>query len=186
VSLNNPRVIDCSSEAARAAAASEAAAADPADGTVAASSSSVPEYTTAKGLTQYFVIVPCKLRLVTLAAFLKWKAMSARENKVMVFTASRDTVRFYQLLLAAPLSSEGDAGEPLLGELPLYFLHGGMTQQERTSTYHKFSEAKHGILFSTDVAARGLHLPKVSWIIQLTAPTSASEYHMRSCCVWFF
>lgn len=36
-----------------------------------------------------------------------------------------------------------------------------------------------GVLLSTDVAARGLDLPKVDWIVQYTSPTTPSEYVHR-------
>ena len=57
-------------------------------------------------------------------------------------------------------------------DLTLYFLHGGMSQKERTEVFQSFSAATRGVLFCTDVASRGLHLPKVKWIVQCTAPAS--------------
>jgi ATP-dependent RNA helicase DDX18/HAS1 len=35
-------------------------------------------------------------------------------------------------------------------------LHGKQKQQKRTNTFFEFSNAEHGILICTDVAARGL------------------------------
>ena len=66
-----------------------------------------------------------------------------------------------------------------LGDMDLFFLHGGMSQQERTRVFVDFSKAKRGLLFCTDVASRGLHLPRVNWIVQATAPTSTAEYVHR-------
>ena len=52
--------------------------------------------------------------------------------------------------------------DKMLGALPLFYLHGGLTQQQRTKAYLDFCHTQKGALFCTDVAARGLDLPKVS------------------------
>lgn len=45
-----------------------------------------------------------------------------------------------------------------------------MKQQKRTTTFFEFCQADHGILLCTDVAARGLDIPEVDWIIQYDPP----------------
>ena len=40
-------------------------------------------------------------------------------------------------------------------------LHGSMEQSERVPVYNKFNGCSAGILFTTDVAARGLDLPVI-------------------------
>lgn len=61
----------------------------------------------------------------------------------------------------------------------IYKLHGDMPQKERTSIYYDFCEASTGVLLCTDVAARGLHLPKVKWIVQYMTPGGVTEYIHR-------
>eukprot|EP00743_Colponemidia_sp_Colp-15_P007835 GILK01008485.1.p1 GENE.GILK01008485.1~~GILK01008485.1.p1 ORF type:complete len:901 (-),score=189.09 GILK01008485.1:63-2714(-) len=68
--------------------------------------------------------------------------------------------------------------EPIIS-LPLFKLHGDMSQKERTSTYFDFCKAESGILFCTDVAARGLDLPVVDWIVQYDTPQEIVEYVHR-------
>ena len=68
---------------------------------------------------------------------------------------------------------------PVLGNTPLYFLHGGMAQGARTKSFFAFCRAPKGVLFCTDVAARGLDFPHVSWILQTSAPASVAEYVHR-------
>ncbi|XP_063100235.1 probable ATP-dependent RNA helicase DDX31 isoform X5 [Cavia porcellus] len=51
--------------------------------------------------------------------------------------------------------------------------------KERTAVFQEFSYSKTGVLLCTDVAARGLDLPQVTWIIQYTAPASPAEYIHR-------
>ncbi|KAG2379070.1 hypothetical protein C9374_007708 [Naegleria lovaniensis] len=69
-------------------------------------------------------------------------------------------------------------GEPLI-RVPIFKLHGDIDQKERTLIYKQFSESKEGILFCTDVAARGLDLPSVKWIVQYDPPGNPKEYLHR-------
>ena len=91
-------------------------------------------------------------------------------SKAIIFFNTRDAVRFFEVLFAI----EG-TNHPL-GSLPLFYLHGGATQQERTKAYFAFCKAPSGALFCTDVAARGLDMPNVKWIVQASPPTSIPEY----------
>jgi superfamily II DNA/RNA helicase len=54
-----------------------------------------------------------------------------------------------------------------------------MKQQKRTSTFFDFCHATSGILFCTDVAARGLDIPEVDWIVQYDPPDDPKEYIHR-------
>ena len=47
---------------------------------------------------------------------------------------------------------------------------GRQKQQKRTSTFLQFCQASTGILICTDVAARGLDIPEVDWIVQFDPP----------------
>merc|ERR1712159_883556 len=54
-----------------------------------------------------------------------------------------------------------------------------MKQTKRTTTFFEFCGAKQGIMLSTDVAARGLDIPAVDWIIQYDPPDDPKEYIHR-------
>lgn len=56
---------------------------------------------------------------------------------------------------------------------------GKQKQQKRTNTFFEFCNAPSGTLLCTDVAARGLDIPKVDWIIQYDAPDDPREYIHR-------
>lgn len=58
-------------------------------------------------------------------------------------------------------------------------IHGKQKQAKRTSTFFEFCQADKGILFCTDVAARGLDIPAVDWIIQYDPPDDPKEYIHR-------
>jgi superfamily II DNA/RNA helicase len=54
-----------------------------------------------------------------------------------------------------------------------------MTQIERISVFREFKSVKSGILLCTDVAARGLDVPKLDLVIQYSAPQELSNYYHR-------
>ena len=58
-------------------------------------------------------------------------------------------------------------------------IHGHQKQTKRTTTFFSFCKADAGILLCTDVAARGLDIPKVDWIVQYDPPDDPREYIHR-------
>ena len=58
-------------------------------------------------------------------------------------------------------------------------IHGNQKQQKRTTTFFTFCKQSTGILLCTDVAARGLDIPAVDWIIQYDPPDDPREYIHR-------
>ncbi|XP_077570422.1 ATP-dependent DNA helicase DDX31 isoform X1 [Stigmatopora nigra] len=117
-------------------------------------------------LKHYVVLVPSKVRLVCLAAFLLHEC---RHQKAMVFISSCEEVDFLHTLFCTVLS-----GNRFLR------LHGNMPQEERSEVFQEFCGDSCGVLLCTDVAARGLDLPQVTWIVQYTPPCSLPEYVHRA------
>ncbi|XP_054271778.1 probable ATP-dependent RNA helicase DDX31 [Macrosteles quadrilineatus] len=120
-------------------------------------------------LRQLYITTPAKLRLVSLAAFIHWKCQVCKQRKMLVFMATQDMVDFHTELLTTVLPQTAE----------FLRLHGNMTQHDRTKVFQSFKAAKSGVLLCTDVAARGLDLPSVDWIVQYTAPATASDYVHR-------
>ncbi|NWI52237.1 DDX31 helicase, partial [Calyptomena viridis] len=134
-------------------------------------------------LKQYVMIVPCKLRLVTLAAFILEKCKFEKHHKMIIFFSSCEQVEFYYELLVKVLAGGPELEQPGHSSLSVCLqflrLHGDMEQEERTEVFQEFLKSKTGILLCTDVAARGLDLPQVTWIVQYNAPASPAEYIHR-------
>ncbi|GAA5796339.1 P-loop containing nucleoside triphosphate hydrolase protein [Helicostylum pulchrum] len=80
----------------------------------------------------------------------------------------------------AAVVEEASQISTLLGEKQIFRLHGDLNQQIRSKTFAEFSKAKAGVLFCTDVAARGLDLPNVDRIIQYDVPTDLKDYVHRA------
>ena len=64
-------------------------------------------------------------------------------------------------------------------DLPVLDLHGDQKQNKRTATFFEFCSADSGILLCTDVAARGLDIPAIDWIVQYDPPNEPKEYIHR-------
>ncbi|KAJ7417432.1 putative ATP-dependent RNA helicase DDX31 [Pitangus sulphuratus] len=122
-------------------------------------------------LKQYFVMVPSKLRLVTLAAFILGKCKFEKHHKMIIFFSSCEQVEFYydllvKVLAGGPELEQPGRSSPSSVSLQFLRLHGDMEQEERTEVFQEFLKSKTGVLLCTDVAARGLDLPQVTWIVQ--------------------
>lgn len=59
-----------------------------------------------------------------------------------------------------------------------FFSQGKQKQTKRTTTFFQFCNADSGILLCTDVAARGLDIPEVDWIVQYDPPDDPKVLHI--------
>ena len=69
------------------------------------------ELTTPANLTQTFLLVPAKLRLVALGAFVLWKCQASSRKKMLVFLPTQDMVDFYTSFLEIVLWGSSDLEE---------------------------------------------------------------------------
>lgn len=117
---------------------------------------------TVAGLEQGYVVVKSENRFLVLYTFLK----KNKKKKIMVFLSSCDAVKFYYELLNYI-------------ELPVAALHGKQKQSVRLRTFAQFLKVQSGTLLCTNVAARGLDIPNVDWIVQYDPPDDTKEYIHR-------
>nr|XP_016941620.2 probable ATP-dependent RNA helicase pitchoune [Drosophila suzukii] len=117
---------------------------------------------TVDGLEQGYIVCPSEKRLLVLFTFLK----KNRKKKVMVFFSSCMSVKYHHELFNYI-------------DLPVTSIHGKQKQTKRTTTFFQFCNAESGILLCTDVAARGLDIPQVDWIVQYDPPDDPKEYIHR-------
>lgn len=74
---------------------------------------------------------------------------------------------------------QGDVGGRILEGINLFKLHGKLEREDRLGYLTDFTKCSNGVLFTSDVAARGLNLPHVNAVIQLDPPQQAEEYAHR-------
>ncbi|XP_051153338.1 probable ATP-dependent RNA helicase DDX31 [Leptopilina boulardi] len=135
-----------------------------------------------QSVVQSYIITPPKLRLVSLCAYIRGKCLSSGQHKILVFMATQDMIDYHTEILTSILSKpedENDEDSDPLVDVEFFKLHGNMSQKERTEVFKTFKKANSGVLFCTDVAARGLDLPKVDSVVQYTGPLSARDYVHR-------
>ncbi|KAI4667669.1 ATP-dependent RNA helicase [Alternaria novae-zelandiae] len=120
------------------------------------------EHSTVQGLEQGYVLCDSDTRFRLLFSFLK----KHQKKKVIVFLSSCASVDFYSELLNYI-------------DLPVLGLHGKLKQQARTNRFFEFVNAQSGTLICTDVAARGLDIPEVDWVIQFDPPDDPRDYIHR-------
>ena len=58
--------------------------------------------------------------------------------------------------------------------------HGGMEQDERERALIKFRNGSHSVLISTDLAARGLDIPEIEYVIHYQLPLTIETYTHRN------
>ncbi|KAL8725853.1 MAG: hypothetical protein Q9166_007099 [cf. Caloplaca sp. 2 TL-2023] len=120
------------------------------------------EHSTVDTLEQGYVLCDSDKRFLLLFSFLKRNM----KKKCLVFFSSCKSVAYHADLLNYI-------------DLPVLDLHGKQKQQKRTNTFFEFCNAKHGTLIATDVAARGLDIPAVDWIVQFDPPDDPRDYIHR-------
>jgi ATP-dependent RNA helicase RhlE len=90
----------------------------------------------------------------------------AHKGQVLVFARTkRGTER-----LAKDLVRDGFAAA---------MIHGDRSQSQRLSALHGFEDGRYKVLVATDVAARGLHMPDVSHVINYDLPKMAEDFIHR-------
>ena len=88
--------------------------------------------------------------------------------KMIVYFLTCACVDFYE-----------SAVKELLPESSTIALHGKMKQKQRESALGVFTEQSSGVLMCTDIAARGLDIPGVDWIVQFDPPQDPAAFVHR-------
>jgi ATP-dependent RNA helicase MSS116, mitochondrial len=139
--------------------------------TVAATNQQIQQsYVVLKNMSQYVAMLLTILR----------REQQTRPNdyKILVFFPSSRIVRFFfqfftlgDIFLGTPNNRNSHDN--------VWEIHSRMSQSSRLRASNSFRNAKKGILFSTDVSARGLDYPDITLVVQMGAPSKTSIYIHR-------
>jgi superfamily II DNA/RNA helicase len=118
------------------------------------------------------VALPASLRLCKISVSSTEKDesiyyfLSQCPGRTLIFVNAISTLK----LLSALLSNL---------RLPVQTLHAGMPQRQRLAHLDDFREGKVRILIATDVAARGLDIPSIEYVVNYSMPASIETFVHR-------
>lgn len=157
-----------------AAASSSSSSSSSGDAATSSSSQATPST-----LDNWFAVCEYDERPKLLAGFL----LQHLGEKVIIFCATCACVDYYSSVFhqmtKADRTRVTGALSLLPGNLTVLGMHGKMVPKKRSGVYRKFVALEAGVLFCTDVAARGIDIPDVEWIVQLAAPKDPSFFVHR-------
>lgn len=96
-------------------------------------------------------------------------------QKIIIFCATCACVDYYSNVF----EQIARKGKILPSSVDIVGFHGKMVPKKRKALYKKFVNLASGVMFSTDVAARGVDIPDVDWIVQLAAPKDPAFFVHR-------
>lgn len=119
-------------------------------------------------------------REIAAAAEAKKTGGEVRPFKAIVYYSSTANV----VLASEIFQNLKGSGGGQFGQHPLYpaqisEMHGQLSQGQRTYVSERFRRAISGIMFSTDVTARGMDFPNVTHVIQIGVPPNREQYVHR-------
>jgi len=120
------------------------------------------KYNTVSGLRESYLFVPLARKVVHLVQALRRECGKA----TVVFASTRATT----LELALTLRSLGISAVPL---------HGQMAQNKRIAALDKFRRGDRSVLLATEVASRGLDIPRVDMVVNYDVPLGSKSYVHR-------
>jgi ATP-dependent RNA helicase DDX55/SPB4 len=160
--LRNPVRVTVRDAASQAAAAAAAKAGTP-------QTSAVARGKLPAQLKLMYDICPVDERLYKLCLFLREHVGA----KTIVYFLTCACVDYFATALAR--GAPADPGDGVV----VVALHGKMKQAQREAALSRFADTDGGCLLCTDVAARGLDIPGVDWVVQFDAPQDPAAFVHR-------
>lgn len=108
--------------------------------------------------------------------------LSPKEKMAMVKGFMEKTAKGRGIIFANQKNQVEELKEYLDKEMPKLkyrILHGDLTQKERAANHKAFVEKKAQVLVATDIAARGIDIKDLSWVLNFGLPKTAVYYLHR-------
>lgn len=120
------------------------------------------KYGTVDSLVQHYLFIPEKHK----DCYLVFLTSEFAGNSIIMFVDTQRQAQRIALMLRA------------LG-IGAVCIHGGMAQQKRLAAMTKFKAGERTVLVATDVASRGLDIPRVDLVINYDIPNNGKDYVHR-------
>ena len=114
-----------------------------------------------------YVITPTQDKLGQLVSLIQWANRNGNV-KIMVYLLTCACVDYFTRILAH-----------FLEDVPILSLHGKIPAKFRPKTLEEFRNMASGVLVCTDVAARGLDIPDIDWVVQYDPPQDPAAFVHR-------
>jgi ATP-dependent RNA helicase DBP3 len=124
------------------------------------------ELTSNRAVTQHVEVVEDFQKVKKLADLLAKYTAKNKNTKIIVFALYKKEAQRVEEELSRK-------GWNVCG------IHGDLPQHKRTAALQGFRDGKQTILVATDVAARGLDIPDVEYVINYTFPLTIEDYVHR-------
>ena len=96
--------------------------------------------------------------------------------KVMVFLPTANLTKFYASVWS---KLNEDGMHPRHSSYSCFEMHSRKSQSQRSKISKAFFDCSTGIMFSSDVSARGVDYPDVTHVVQIGAPSNTEQYVHR-------
>ena len=117
-------------------------------------------------VSQSHVVLPSD-RLVAGIAQIVLTLLKEDNAKILVFFPTTSMVVYFTRLFQWALGRH------------IWCMHGQKSQTARNVTRQAFAAAQRGVLFTTDVSARGMDYPSITTVVQVGVPASRDTYIHR-------
>ncbi|KAL4799137.1 P-loop containing nucleoside triphosphate hydrolase protein [Aspergillus venezuelensis] len=98
---------------------------------------------------------------------------------IVYFSSTKQVETAYQIFKALLIDPENPRSGNPLGKMFLGEIHSRLSQAARTRVADRYRRCRSGILFSSDVTARGMDFPGVTSVIQVGSPSNRADYIHR-------
>lgn len=142
---------------------------------VTVKSKSLSSNTAPESLNLSYIVVDPQQKLKILLEIIK----TYRFKKVIVYFPTNFAVTQFYSIFCNLIHASNDIADS--NEIEILSLHGKLDAKPRLKTLNRFAEgySTKTVLFTTDVAARGLDIPDVDLVIQLDPPTEPDSFLHR-------
>eukprot|EP00617_Octactis_speculum_P021024 CAMPEP_0185769062 /NCGR_PEP_ID=MMETSP1174-20130828/53346_1 /TAXON_ID=35687 /ORGANISM="Dictyocha speculum, Strain CCMP1381" /LENGTH=556 /DNA_ID=CAMNT_0028454013 /DNA_START=125 /DNA_END=1792 /DNA_ORIENTATION=+ len=129
-------------------------------------------------IPQRVLVTPLDDQLEQVMAMCMAQREAGDANKVIVFLPTARQTQLYAMAFQE-VCAVRDTEQRSSFACETYELHSRKSQSKRDRTSKAFRGATSGILFASDVAARGLDYPDVTLVVQVGAPSERAQYTHR-------
>jgi ATP-dependent RNA helicase MSS116 len=127
---------------------------------------------THESVTQTFSLIPRKDQFAALTSLLATKLVPQLDAKATIILPTAWETQIWDALLEAMLHQANVNPAP---RLPMYAMHSRLSQKQRDKATKDLRNATKGVMFASDVLARGIDIQGVTHVFQIGLPQNNEQ-----------